>query len=124
MIMKLHLDQSNATYQIQRYESHSVTINDKTYSQSIIVMPEYLSQWGVTHFEQLQVAHFQRLVALRPQLVLLGTGPTLRFPTTPLLAPLINEGIGVEVMTTPAACRTYMILLLEGRNVAMALLFE
>jgi uncharacterized protein len=40
------------------------------------------------------------------------------------LAPLINEGIGVEVMTTPAACRTYMILLLEGRNVAMALLFE
>lgn len=122
--MKFQLDSGQATYQIQRYDSQSVTINDQIYTQSIIVMPEYLSEWTVKDFNRLELDHFQRLRALCPEVVLLGTGTTIHFPTTELLTPLTQDGIGVEVMNTPAACRTYMILMAEGRKVAAALLFE
>ncbi|KHD05145.1 hypothetical protein PN36_05560 [Candidatus Thiomargarita nelsonii] len=122
--MKFDLDLGDGTYQIQRYDSHSVTINQKVYTQSLILMPEYLSEWKVESFEMLEQADFQALQALRPELVLLGTGQKIRFPTPELLVPLIQEGIGVEVMDTQAACRTYMILMAEGRAVAAALLFK
>lgn len=122
--MKFQLDFGQATYQIQRYDSRSVTINDKIYTQSIIVMPEYLSQWAVKSFNALELTHFQRLRALCPEVVLLGTGAKIHFPTPELLTPLTYDGIGVEVMDTSAACRTYMILMAEGRTVAAALLFE
>jgi uncharacterized protein len=122
--MKFNLDLGDGAYQIQRVDSHSVTINEKVYTDSIIVMPEYLSDWAVESFELLEGAHFQPLCALRPEVVLLGTGQNCRFPAPELLASLINEGIGVEVMDTPAACRTYMILMAEGRAVAAALLFK
>lgn len=122
--MKLHLESSNSTYQIQSVNLHSVTINEKVYSRSIIVMPEYLGDWTVENFETLDVVHFQQLCTLHPEVVLLGTGQKIRFPAPELLTPLINERIGIEVMDTPAACRTYTILLAERRKVAAALLFQ
>jgi uncharacterized protein len=122
--MKFNLDLGDSTYQIQRVDKHSVTINEKVYTDSIIVMPEYLSDWAVESFEMLEESHFQTLSALRPEVVLLGTGQNIRFPAPALLASLTNEGIGVEVMDTQAACRTYMILMAEGRAVAAALLFK
>ncbi|EDN71853.1 MAG: Mth938-like domain-containing protein [Candidatus Parabeggiatoa sp.] len=123
--MKLHLDLSDDShYQIQRVDSQSVTINEKVYSHNIIVQPNSISDWDVENFDTLEVAHFQQLCALRPELVLLGTGQKIHFPATELLVPLINEGIGVEVMDTPSACRTYTILMAEGRKVLAALLIS
>jgi uncharacterized protein len=122
--MKLHLDQSNATYQIQSVNSHSVTINNQVYSHSLILMPEYLSDWAVDSFDNLNIEHFKRLRALQPEIVLLGTGSKIRFPAPELLAPLMEARIGIEVMDRSAACRTYSILVTEGRAVAAALLFE
>lgn len=122
--MKLEILQSDGTYQIQRADLHSVTINEKIYSHSVIVMPESINKWAVPHFEALNVAHFEQLCALRPEVVLLGTGQKIRFPTPDLLVPLINDGIGVEVMDTQAACRTYTILMADERKVAAALLIS
>ena len=123
--MKLQLDlNNNATYQIQRFELDSVTINNKVYSHNLIIMPNYLNEWIVESFEGLEVTHFEELRALSPEVVLLGTGQKIRFPSPELLTALINAGIGVEVMDTAAAIRTYMILLAEGRKVAAALLFK
>jgi uncharacterized protein len=121
--MKLHLQLNESGYQIQRVDSQSVMINNKVYSQNLILMPDYLSDWEVDCFESLEVAHFQQLCALKPELVLLGTGEKIHFPATQLLVPLINEGIGIEVMDTSSACRTYTILMAEGRKVLAALLF-
>jgi uncharacterized protein len=87
-------------------------------------MPESINDWNVERFDALNVTHFEKLCALRPEVVLLGTGQKNRFPSPDLLVPLINEGIGVEVMDMQAACRTYMILMVEGRKVAAALLFQ
>ena len=72
--------------------------------------------------ETLSADHIAAIVELAPEIVLLGTGPAFRFPDAARLAPLYKAGIGVEVMDTPAACRTYNILLGEGRNVVAALI--
>lgn len=120
--MKFHLEMSNGAYQIQRYDKESITVNEKVYTHNLIIMPRYLSNWPVESFDTLQQFHFEQVCSLCPQLVLLGTGRQLRFPSTALLVPLIDQGIGVEVMDTYAACRTYSVLVAEGRQVAAAVL--
>ncbi len=122
--MKLHLETSVGTYQIQSVDSQSVTINNVVYTHSLILMPEHLEEWAVDSFDQLQVTHIEQILNLHPDLVLLGTGSRQRFTAPAVLAPLINARIGIEVMDTAAACRTYTILMGDGRVVAAALLFQ
>ncbi|MBI2225497.1 MAG: hypothetical protein HYU44_11240, partial [Betaproteobacteria bacterium] len=70
----------------------------------------------------LAASHFEFLLALKPEIVLLGTGAMLRFPSPALSRCLTEAHVGLEVMDTNAACRTYNILAAEGRNVAIAIL--
>lgn len=120
--MKFHLTTPNSTYQIKKVDTNSITINDKTYSNSLIIMPEYLTDWEPSNFEDLKLAHFEILANLDADVIVLGTGQTIHFPSVELLSPLIKKGIGIEVMDTAAACRTYTILASEDRNVAAGLL--
>ncbi|MET4575666.1 Mth938-like domain-containing protein [Ottowia thiooxydans] len=80
--------------------------------------------WDCDNFEHLSAAHFERLAAASPELVVFGSGERLRFPRPEWLRPLIEANIGIETMDTPAACRTYNILAGEGRRVVAALLIE
>ena len=80
--------------------------------------------WGPASFEALTEADFERLAAWSPDLVIFGSGTHLRFVRPALLRGLIARRIGVETMDTAAACRTYNVLLAEGRSVLGALLFE
>ena len=82
------------------------------------------TRWACRHFDELEAAHFEALVGMQPELVVFGSGERLRFPRPALLRRLIEAGIGVETMDTPAACRTYNILASEGRRVVAALLIE
>ncbi|MEN9461870.1 MAG: hypothetical protein RIS84_1890 [Pseudomonadota bacterium] len=123
--MKFHLLASEGTqYLINAYTHDSVTINDMVYRENLIVMTTQLQQWSARSFDSLCVEDFAALCALKPELILLGTGSRLRFPKPALLLPCIKENLGVEVMDMRAACRTYNILMGEGRNVAAALLFD
>ena len=95
----------------------------ETITASCIVTPQRLYRdWPPERFEELQRAHFEAVLALDPELVLFGSGSRLRFPAPELSTTLTSRGIGMEVMDTPAACRTFNILVAEGRNVAAALL--
>ena len=86
-------------------------------------MPDrIMADWNVQSFESLASQDIEALAALKPELVLIGTGDRLRFPDPRLLASLASARIGAEVMDTRAACRTYNILAEEGRNVAAALI--
>jgi uncharacterized protein len=86
-------------------------------------MPDHIIEdWLVQSFENFSEEHFELLLPLQPEIVLLGTGATLRFPSPSVTKKLIEIKTGVEVMDTNAACRTYNILMAEGRNVAAALL--
>jgi uncharacterized protein len=82
------------------------------------------SDWASDRFEDLTPAHFTSLAASRPELVVFGSGDTLRFPQPAWTRGLVEAGIGVESMDTAAACRTYNILASEGRRVVAALLVE
>ena len=121
--MKLH-NSVNAAYQtVTAYDDTGVEINAVRYDHSVLVMPEQPpTAWPVTSFEQLDAQAFAALAALQPDVVLLGTGERQRFAHPSLTAPLTAQGVGVECMDNKAACRTYNILMGEGRKVALALI--
>jgi uncharacterized protein len=122
--MHIQLDTSGPrTNLIRSYAPGLVLVNDTRYLASLVVLPErILPDWPPQAFEALAVEHFDLLAGLELEVLLLGTGRRLRFPPPELLAPLTRAGIGCEVMDTGAACRTYNILMSEGRRVAAALL--
>jgi uncharacterized protein len=103
----------------------SVWVGASEFGHSLLVpWSGTVQAWPPTRFEALEAAHFEQLLALRPELVIFGSGQRLRFPAPALLRALIERRIGVETMDTPAACRTYNVLATEGRNVLAALLLE
>jgi len=123
--MKLHLTTAAGQNIVTGYGDDHVLVNGARYGRSFILLPEtILPDWPVTRHTQLEAAHFQVLIDQRPEMVLLGTGLRHCFPSPRLYADLIRIGIGVEVMTTAAACRTYNILVSEGRRAAAALIIE
>ncbi|MEG2049689.1 MAG: Mth938-like domain-containing protein, partial [Comamonas sp.] len=102
-----------------------VEINAQPYNYSLIVMPETAPRaWDVASFEELTEAHFAQILADAPDVVILGTGERQRFVHPRLTAPLLSKQIGVECMDTNAACRTYNILMGEGRKALLALIIE
>jgi len=120
--MKFTLDDSEG-FRISGYEAGVVIVNQEAIPGSLVVTPNrLLRHWGPMHFDQLSVRFFDELAALVPEVLLVGTGARLRFPAPSLYRPLVERGIGVEFMDTAAACRTYNILMAEGRRVAAALL--
>lgn len=123
--MKLHLTGSGNQNLFTAYGDGYVAVNGRRYSRSLIVLPERMVEdWGATTFDALSPAHMLALAGLDREVVLLGTGKLLRFPRPELMRPLVQAGVGVEVMDVQAACRTYNILASEGRQVAAALLFD
>lgn len=121
--MKLHLTQAENKQLITRYAPGVIHINQAKFETSLIVTPEEVfPDWPVTAFDQLAEENFALIVTLKPELVLLGTGSQHRFIHPKLIRELTQASIPVECMTTDAACRTYNILMGEGRQVAAALI--
>lgn len=123
--MKLHADQPNALNTVTSYGPGYIEINMVRYTTSVLVMPEgEVQPWPVRRFEDLAPEQFEALLSQAPEVVLLGTGDRLRFPHPRLTAALSRKHIGVDAMDLQAACRTYNILMAEGRKVAAVLLVE
>ena len=122
--MKLHASGLTSLNTFTGYGAGFVLINDVRYESSLVVMPEQMLTWGAESFAALKAEDFSSVVAMRPEVVLLGTGEKLRFPHPSLTRALADARIGVEVMDLQAACRTYNILMAEERKVAAALLFS
>jgi uncharacterized protein len=110
---------------IRAYTEGQVTVAGQVYRRSLILSPKRLIEdWRPRQPGDLTEQDLQPLHELGPEIVLLGTGASLNFPPARITASLLAAGIGVEVMDTPAACRTYNILLSEGRAVAAALMLD
>ena len=121
--MKLHPDPGTTLNTVTAYGEGFVEVNARRHVQAIVLMPEEpVAHWPVDRFESLQADHFESLLPYKPELVLLGTGARQRFPHPRLTRALTDARVGVEVMDTRAACRTYNILMTEGRRVMAALL--
>jgi len=123
--MKLHLTQAAGNQLITGYTPEWISINHQRFEHSVIVLPnEVRTDWAVSNFDDLKTEDFALLLTLKPEVVLLGTGQKHRFIHPRLIAALTENNIAVECMTTDAACRTYNILMAEGRTVAAALILE
>lgn len=121
--MKLHLDRFAGMNAFTGYGEGHVVINGRRVATSVVVFADRLIEpWAAGPAESLAAADLTFLAALPLEIVLLGTGPRMHLVHPRIYAPLSAARIGVEVMDTPAACRTYNILLAEGRKVAAALM--
>ena len=121
--MKFHRDDSGGRNTFTGYGEGYVEVNKTRHGASLVVTGDRLvTAWPATSVGSLAADHIAAIAELQPEIVLLGTGAKLQFPERALLAPLYAAGVGVEVMDTFAACRTYNILLGEGRNVLAAVI--
>ena len=121
--MKLHLTTAENNNLITAYGEGYIEINKQRYTQNLIILPQTLIlDWQVTSFAKLANEHFRQISELKPEVVLLGTGATHLFLHPRQHQLLTENGIALECMTTAAACRTYNILMSEGRTVAAALI--
>ena len=124
--MKLQPDKSTSLT-INAYGPGWIEVNGQKFTHSLIVssLPGSVpAEWPVAQFEALASTDFDPLAASGAELVIFGSGQRLRFPQPAWLKALVERGIGLETMDTPAACRTYNILAGEGRKVVVALLLE
>ncbi len=121
--MKIQLEAGAGRNIIRSYAPGQITVNQDRLTGSIIVTPQQLvTDWRPQSFTDLTAADFDILVTMDAEVVLLGTGNRLQFPAPSLTRALTLAQLGLEVMDTGAACRTYNILMSEGRRVAAALL--
>ena len=122
--MKLHLAQAPGQNVFTGYGAGYVVINGTRHEAHLLVTAERVVPWKVEGFDGLGSAQAGELIALEPEIVILGTGAAHRFPHPDLARTLAAAGIGLEVMDSNAACRTYNILLAEGRGVLAAILID
>ena len=121
--MKLHADTAEGVNLIRSFEPGRILVNADLYTGSIIVPPTGpVELWPRTTVDTLTADDFERLALAAPEVIIFGSGARLRFPPPVLLRPLMSARIGIETMDTAAACRTYNILVAEGRKVMAALL--
>ena len=120
--MKFTLEASSRVNLIRAYSSTEVRVGEQSLRASCIVTADtVIPEWEPASYAELAPAHLEAILALKPELVLLGTGATQRFPPSPIRAAFIGRGVALEVMDLGAACRTYNILVQEERRVAAAL---
>lgn len=123
--MKLHHTPTQQYQTVTAYDDSGVEINTVRFNYSLLVLPETPPvAWPVRSFERLDPEHFAHIASTDPDVVILGTGKRQRFVHPKLTTMLTARRIGVECMDNQAACRTYNILMAEGRKVALALIFD
>lgn len=116
--MKFAEDHNSANYKISGYDHDCIRINGLPHSQSLVLSPmELISAWKPTVYNELNAEHLDDIYAMKPEIIILGTGLTQIFPPAEILKRLAKEQIGYEIMDTQAACRTFNILMAEDRTV-------
>ncbi len=121
--MQFSEDTSNYLYKITSIKSGSIVVGGGEHNASLIIIPNALiNPWGINSVEELQTTSLLPFIEHQCEVVLLGTGNPCVWPEQSTLVPLFNQKIGVEVMSTDSACRTYNVLLSEGRKVGLGLI--
>jgi uncharacterized protein len=123
--VKLHSDPQSSLNTITGYGIGYIEVNSKVYPHALIVQPEgEISPWPVSAFADLSSDNLASLCVFKPELIIIGTGKKQQFLKPELIKPLIQAKIGFEIMDSQAACRTYNILMNEGRQVLAAIILD
>jgi uncharacterized protein len=122
--MKLTDETRRGTNFIRAYAPGEIRVGERAIHTNCVVTADVILDWAPQSVASITLADIEPILELSPEIVLLGTGATQRFPDSSLLGAILSRGVGCEVMTTGAACRTYNVLVGEDRKVAAALLLE
>ena len=123
--MELQLENNPLGCRVSSFLDNAVVIRGVRYTESLIVTPEkVICDWPPQHPGDLTIDNFEAILALEPEVILVGTGNALRFPDSVILKGVIRAGIGIDFMDSRAVCRTYNILAAEGRHVAAGIIIE
>lgn len=119
--MQLIHDRAEGYFYIRAVRPDAVVVIDREMRSSFAMAPDrVIEQWPATDIGSLDEEAILSILAIEPEVVILGTGNRQQFPDRKLLLPLLRQGIGVEVMDNAAAARTYNLLAAEGRRVVAA----
>lgn len=119
--MDLSLERPEGYLYVRRVAARGITLIDRELTSSFLLAPDRaIENWPVTAPETLDASHVEALLALNPELVVLGTGARQTFPAAAFMAGFLRRNIGIEVMDNAAAARTYNLLADEGRRVVAA----
>ncbi|GMR05973.1 MAG: Mth938-like domain-containing protein [Gammaproteobacteria bacterium] len=121
--MKLHQQSTPNVNTIRAIEPGRIKINDQFYNNSLLVTSEKIDNtWIVKKPEELTVEILEELLKHKPEIIIIGSGLQHHFLDPMLTLTATQQGIGIEIMTTEAACHTYNILIGEDRDVLAALI--
>jgi uncharacterized protein len=122
--MQLILERPDYEFFLRRADGRSALVNERTLDRSFIIAPNTLIQeWPVRDALRMVAADLDSVLALMPELVVLGTGATQVFPPAEVMAACLTRGIGIEIMDNAAAARTFNVLAGEGRRVVAGFVF-
>ena len=122
--MQLILERPDYEFFLRRADGRSALVNERTLDRSFIIAPNMLiEEWPVRDALRMVAADFDPVLALTPELVVLGTGAVQVFPPAEVMAACLTRGIGIEVMDNAAAARTFNVLAGEGRRVVAGFVF-
>lgn len=112
-------------YFIRRVSAEGIQINDTVHATSLIVGARHLdTDWPVTSLNELSQDTIAPIVELEPELVIIGYGRTQKFPEREVMLEFAQRGIGLEIMTLEAACRTFNVVMSENRRAVAALIWN
>lgn len=121
--MQLNLERPDYTYFLRGADGTQALVNDRTLTGSFVIAPDTLVEnWPARDAKAMTPADLEPLLALNPELIVLGTGATQVFPAAAVMAACLSRGIGIEVMDDAAAARTFSVLAGEGRRVVAGFL--
>jgi len=109
---------------IQAYRQGEIIVNERRINCSVVITPDEIIEWAPQNFEAITSEHIDQLTVYQPEIIILGTGERQQFPAPHITAGLLVQGIGVEIMNTDAACRTFNVLLSENRRVVTAMILK
>ncbi|KGM52525.1 hypothetical protein N792_05515 [Lysobacter concretionis Ko07 = DSM 16239] len=122
--MELTLERPDYEFFLRGADGTMALVNERRLSRSFVITPNHLGDdWGVTDVALLQAADLEPLMALEPEVILLGSGGTQIFPPAAAMAACLRRGVGIEVMTNAAAARTFNVLAGENRRVVAGFVF-
>ena len=120
--MDLNLEKPGDHLFVKSVAKEGITVVDQLYTSPVILSAQtIITDWPARSFDQLTASHLETILPLNPEVVLIGTGPRQAFLSPEQMMFFYERGIGIEAMTTDAACRTFNVLVSELRNVVAAL---
>ncbi len=120
--MKLTRETGDGVYRIRSFNPGELTVNETVYHSGVVLSLTQLHHpWSVEDVSTLATSDLQPALDLDPEIILLGTGPTQCFPPREVMRDIVHHQVGLEVMDTASACRTFNVLMAEGRRIVAAL---